>query len=150
MYGSKLKVKYDHKRRSGKSLDRIWTSAALLIWTDLQWVRRAVGAERVGLPGLTLKHHSPVLTVVELAGGSERVRSEEWGVRSEDLLPGQHATSGYNLNIPPSQHNLQQINHHPALQKIHYPTYYLRDNKIAVKTIFNCMIYFFVWILTLF
>ena len=73
-----------------------------------------------------------------------------WGVRSEDLLPGQHATSGYNLNIPPSQHNLQQINNHPALQKIHYPTYYLRDNKIAVKTIFNCMIYFFLWILTLF
>ena len=147
MYASKLKVKYDHKRQSGKYLDRIWTSAALLIWTDLQWVRRAVGAGRVGLPGLTLKHHSPVLTVVELAGGSERVREwcwkggEEWG---------QHATSGYNLNIPPSQHNLQQINNHPALQKIHYPTYYLRDNKIAVKTIFNCMIYFFLWILTLF
>ena len=85
MYASKLKVKYDHKRQSGKYLDRIWTSAALLIWTDLQWVRRAVGAGRVGLPGLTLKHHSPVLTVVELAGGSERVRSER--VRSEEWGP---------------------------------------------------------------
>ena len=87
MFGSKLRVKYDHKRRSGKSLEWIWSSAALLIWTDLRWVRRAVGAGRVGLPGLTLKHHSPVLTVVELAGGSERVREWCWEVRSEEWGP---------------------------------------------------------------